>query len=219
MRRASGSTRQAKRKREEGAAPPDRHAQFDYLYRQGQRFLAFQPPVLSGAAQKNENRGNFKHPGHEDSLVGKAPRVRGSDCPAHGLGKAIPDGGYDLAKAQGWVRGGISQETAEVAVAPIRAFFHSSGQPLYPHAPDLYSTADGGSITAVASAYGNPPSTSWLHSLPLPLPVSPFPPGTSKGKKIAPRLCSFLSQKWRGRPRLDRVTLVNLSGPPNPTRA
>ena len=47
---------------------------------------------------------------------------------------------------------------------------------------------------------------------PLTIQVSHFPPGTSKWNKIEHRLFSFISKNWRGRPLLDRVTVVNLIG-------
>ena len=142
--RESGYTLQANRKRDEGASHPDRNAQFEYIYRQVQSFLALQQPVISVDAKKKENLGNFKNPGQEYHLVGKAPRVRVYDFPDKVLGKAIPYGVYDLAKDQGWVSVGISHDTAEFAVATIRAWWQKLGKPLYQHATDLYIMADGG---------------------------------------------------------------------------
>ncbi len=37
-----------------------------------------------------------------------------------------------------------------------------------------------------------------------------FPAGTSKGNTIEPRLFSFLSQNWRGKPLVSHETMVNL---------
>ena len=142
--RESGFTLQTNRKQDEGASHPDRNAQFEYIYRQVQSFLALQQPVISVDAKKKENLGNFKNPGQEYHLVGKAPRVRVYDFPDKVLGKAIPYGVYDLAKDQGWVSVGISHDTAEFAVATIRAWWQKLGKPLYQHATDLYIMADGG---------------------------------------------------------------------------
>ena len=49
-------------------------------------------------------------------------------------------------------------------------------------------------------------------ALHLTIQVSHFPPGTSKWNKIEHRMFSFISKNWRGRPLLDRVTVVNLIG-------
>jgi hypothetical protein len=40
--------------------------------------------------------------------------------------------------------------------------------------------------------------------------VCHFPPGTSKWKKIEHRLFSFISRNWRGRPLVDRQSIVSL---------
>ena len=42
--------------------------------------------------------------------------------------------------------------------------------------------------------------------------VSHFPPGTSKWNKIEHRLFSFITKNWRGKPLIDRATIVNLIG-------
>jgi hypothetical protein len=44
----------------------------------------------------------------------------------------------------------------------------------------------------------------------LEITVCHFPPGTSKWNKIEHRLFSFISKNWRGRPLVDRATIVNL---------
>ncbi len=42
--------------------------------------------------------------------------------------------------------------------------------------------------------------------------VSHLPPGMSKWNKIEHKMLSFISQNWRGRPLIDRATVVNLIG-------
>src|SRR3989344_4095691 len=44
----------------------------------------------------------------------------------------------------------------------------------------------------------------------LPIRVCHFPPGTSKWNKIEHRMFSFISKNWRGKPLLDRATVINL---------
>jgi DDE family transposase len=44
----------------------------------------------------------------------------------------------------------------------------------------------------------------------LRIAVGPFPPGTSKGTKIAPWLVSLLSPNWRGRPLVSHEGVVHL---------
>jgi transposase len=210
--RQSGYTLQANRKRDEGASHPDRNAQFEYIYQQGQRFLATRQPVTSVDAKKKENLGNFKNPGQEYHPSGKVPRVRVYDFFDKARGKAIPYGVYDLAKDQGWVSVGISHETAEFAVATIRAWWQKLGKPLYKQATDLYITADGGGSNGSRVRLWKTELQRLAKALRLTIHVSHFPPGTSKWNKIEHRMFSFISKNWRGRPLLDRVTVVNLIG-------
>jgi transposase len=210
--RESGYTLQANRKRDEGASHPDRNAQFEYIYHKVQRFLATHQPVISVDAKKKENLGNFKNPGQEYPPRGQAPRVRVYDFVDKALGKAIPYGVYDLAKDQGWVSVGISHDTAEFAVATIRAWWQKLGKPLYKQATDLYITADGGGSNGSRVRLWKTELQRLAKTLHLTIHVSHFPPGTSKWNKIEHRMFSFISKNWRGRPLLDRVTVVNLIG-------
>lgn len=210
--RQSGYTLHAKRKRDAGASPPERDAQFEYISQKGHRLLATRQPVISVDAKKKENLGNFTNPGQESHPIGKAPRVRVDDCFDKALGKAIPYGGYDLAKEQGWVRVGISHDTAEFAAATIRAWWQKLGKPLYKQATDLYITADGGGSNGSRVRLWKTELQRLATALRLTIHVSHFPPGTSKWNKIEHRLFSFISKNWRGRPLLDSVTVVNLIG-------
>jgi transposase len=210
--RESGYTLQANRKRDEGASHPDRDAQFEYIYRKVQSFLASTHPVISVDAKKKENLGNFKNPGQEYHPVGQAPRVRVYDFPDKALGKALPYGVYDLAKDQGWVSVGISHDTAEFAVATIRAWWQKLGKSLYNQTTDLYITADGGGSNGSRVRLWKTELQRLANALHLTIHVSHFPPGTSKWNKIEHRMFSFISKNWRGRPLLDRVTVVNLIG-------
>src|SRR4029453_5341378 len=210
--RESGYTLQANRKRDEGASHPERNAQFEYIYQKVQCFLATRQPVISVDAKKKENLGNFKNPGLEYHPIGKAPRVRVYDFLDKALGKAIPYGVYDLAKNQGWVSVGISHDTAEFAVATIRPWWQKLGKPLYKHATALYITADGGGSNGSRVRLWKTELQRLAKALHLTIHVSHFPPGTSKWNKIEHRMFSFISKNWRGRPLLDRVTVVNLIG-------
>jgi transposase len=213
--RESGYTLQANRKRDEGASHPARNAQFEYIYRKVQGFLASTQPVISVDAKKKDNLGNFKNPGQEYHPGGKARQGRVYDFPEKALGKAIPYGVDDLAKDQGWGSVGISHATAEFAVATIRAWWPKLGKPLYQQATDLYITADGGGSNGSRVRLWKTELQRVANTLHLTLHVSHFPPGTSKWNKSEHRRFSVISKNWRGRPLLDRVTLVNLIGNTN----
>jgi hypothetical protein len=208
----SGYPLQSNRKRDEGTSHPDRNAQFEYIYQKVQRFQAATQPVSSVDAKKKENLGNFKNSGRAYHPSGKAPQVRVSDFLAPEQGKAVPYGGYDLTEDQGWVSVGISHDTAEFAVATIRAWWQQLGKPLYKKATALYITADGGGSNGSRVRLWKTELHRLANDLHLTLQVSHFPPGTSKWNKIEHRRFSFISKNWRGRPLLDRVTVVNLIG-------
>jgi transposase len=210
--RESGYTLQANRKRDEGASHSDRNGQFEHIYQKVQGFLATRPPVISVDAKKKENLGNFKHAGTEYHRSGKAPQVRVDDFLDQERGKAIPYGVYDLAKDQGWVSVGISHDTAEFAVATIRAWWRQMGKPLYKQATELYITAEGGGSNGSRVRLWKTELQRLANALHLTIHVSHFPPGTSKWNKIEQRMFSFISKNWRGRPLLDSVTVVNLIG-------
>jgi Rhodopirellula transposase DDE domain len=59
---------------------------------------------------------------------------------AHGLGKVIPYGIYDVGRNQGWVSVGIDHDTSEFAVDSILAWWRYMGCKTYPQA----SMADAG---------------------------------------------------------------------------
>jgi transposase len=208
----SGYTLQSNRKRDEGTSHPDRNAQFEYIYQQVQRFQAATQPVISVDAKKKENLGNFKNSGREYHPSGKAPQVRVYDFLDPEQGKVVPYGVYDLTEDQGWVSVGISHDTAEFAVATIRAWWQQMGKPLYKKARELYITADGGGSNGSRVRLWKTELQRLANDLHLTLHVSHFPPGTSKWNKIEHRMFSFISKNWRGRPLLDRVTVVNLIG-------
>src|SRR5262249_53087558 len=198
---------QANRKRDEGASHPDRNEQFEHIYQKVQGFLATRQPVISVDAKKKENLGNFKNAGTEYHRAGKAPQVRVYDFLDKGRGKAIPYGVYDLAKDQGWVSVGISHDTAEFAVATIRAWWRQLGKPLYKQATDLYITADGGGSNGSRVRLWKTELQRLANALHLTIHVSHFPPGTSKWNKIEHRMFSFISKNWRGPPPLRRLDL------------
>jgi hypothetical protein len=210
--RESGYPRQAKRKRAEGASPPGRHEQFAPSSPQAQGFRAPRHPVIAGDAQQQESLGNCQKAGTEDPRSGKAPQGRVYDLLEPGRGQALPYGVDDLARERGWGSAGSSHATAEFAVATRHAGWRQRGQPLDQQATARSIPAEGGGRTGSRVRLGQTDLQRLAHALPLTLQGWHFPPGTSKGKKSEQRLFSFIPTNGRGRPLLDRVTVVNLSG-------
>jgi hypothetical protein len=175
-------------------------------------FQAATQPVISVDAKQKEHRGNCKNPGQEDAPPGKAPQGRVDEFLDPAPGQALPYGVSDLTEAQGWGSVGLRAETAAFAVATSRTWWQQRGKPLYKQATELEISAEGGGSNGSRGRLGKTERPRLAHDLHLTLHVSHFPPGTSKWNKLAQRLFSFLSKNWRGRPLLDGVTVVNLSG-------
>lgn len=96
------------------------------------------------------------------------------DFPDPKIGKTVPYGVYDVGANTGWVLVGADHYTAAFAVAALRRWWQSMGQPPYPDAPQLLICADAG-----GSADQTPTGTgcgkwSWQPSLVKPDFPSPF---------------------------------------------
>src|SRR5262249_57224856 len=87
---------QALRKTREGAAHPDRDAQFVYINEQTQAFQAQGYPVVSVDAKKKELVGEFKTGGREWQPPGEPEQVRVYDFVDKARGKARPYGVDDV---------------------------------------------------------------------------------------------------------------------------
>lgn len=125
-------------------------------------------------------------------------------------GKVSPYGVYDLSKNQGWVSVGISGDTAEFAVNRIKMWWFKMGMSCYPKARKLYITADCGGSNGYRVKLWKTQLQKLANEIHLEIHVSHFPPGTSKWNKIEHKMFSFISQNWRGKPLIDRATVVNL---------
>jgi hypothetical protein len=208
--KVAGYSLQANRKTREGAAHPDRDAQFRYLaglithgHQHGQ-------PAISVDTKKKELVGDFKNGGREWRPQGQPLPVRVHDFLDPELGKAIPYGVYDLANNEGWVSVGIAHDTAEFAVNAIRLWWTRMGRHRFRRAHTLLITADGGGSNGPRSRLWKWALQRLADDFDLTLSVCHLPPGTSKWNKIEHRLFSFISQNWRGRPLVSHQAIVNL---------
>ena len=202
---------QANRKVNEGKKNyPDRNAQFEYINEKTKEFQNKKQPTISVDAKKKENIGNFKNNGKEYHKKGQPQEVNVYDFIDKKLGKVAPYGVYDVLHNKGWVNVGISSDTAEFAVESIRTWWQRMGRPLYRQAKELFITADGGGSNGYRTKLWKKELQRLANELKLVIHVSHFPPGTSKWNKIEHRMFSFISKNWRGKPLLDRATVVNL---------
>ena len=86
-------------------------------------------------AKKKELVGDFRNPGREWRRRGQPEEVRAKDFQDKRLGKAIPEGVYDLRRNEGWVSVGVDHDTAEFAVESIRRWWQEMGAAAYPRGP------------------------------------------------------------------------------------
>ena len=196
----AGYSLQANRKTREGAAHPDRNAQFEHINTSVRSFHDRSQPAISVDAKKKELIGDFKNAGREWHPCGEPEEVRVHDFLDKALGKAIPYGVYDILNNQGWVSVGIDHDTAQFAVHSIRTWWKKMGRRRFPRARQLLITADGGGSNSHRSRLWKVSLQKLADELGLKLVVCHFPPGTSKWNKIEHRLFSFITQDWRGRP-------------------
>jgi Rhodopirellula transposase DDE domain len=201
---------QGNRKTREGLQHPDRNAQFENINRQVQRFADRDHPVISVDTKKKEMLGDFKNGGREWNPQGQPELVRVHDFLDKVLGKAIPYGVYDVGANEGWVNVGIDHDTAQFAAMSIRGWWLNMGQSRYPKTRRLLITADGGGSNSFRCRLWKVALQDLATEFELKVQVCHFPPGTSKWNKIEHRMFCHITRNWRGRPLLDRQTVVNL---------
>jgi hypothetical protein len=203
---------QATRKTTEGAAHPDRDAQFQHIAATAATFQQRGQPVISVDAKKKELIGDFKNGGREWQPAGQPERVRVHDFPSQALGKVTPYGVFDIAANQGWVSVGTDHDTAAFAVDTLGRWWEQMGAPLYPEATDLLITADSGGSNSSRGRLWKLELQRLADRTGLRLHVCHYPPGTSKWNKIEHGLFCHITQNWRGRPLISHEVVVELIG-------
>lgn len=208
-----GYSLQANRKVNEGKKDhPDRNAQFLFINEKTKAFQQENRPVISVDTKKKENIGLFKNKGQTYRKKGDPEKVNVYDFLDQEKGKVSPYGIYDLDKNNGWVNVGISSDTAAFAVNSIRAWWYDLGKDCYKNATEILITADCGGSNGSRVRLWKVELQKLATELQMVVHVSHFPPGTSKWNKIEHKLFCFISKNWRGRPLIDRATVVHLIG-------
>src|SRR4051794_26660832 len=208
--RLLGYSLQANVKTREGASHPDRDAQFAHINAVVRAALAAGEPVISVDTKKKEPVGDFKNAGREWRPKGEPELVRVHDFKDKQLGKAIPDGVYDIAANQGRVSVGIDHDTAQFAVNSIRSWWQHLGRDRYPRATRLQITADCGGSNGNRVRLWKVELQRLADETGLQIGVCHLPPGTSKWNRIEHRLFSYITINWRGKPLHCLQTVVNL---------
>jgi hypothetical protein len=203
---------QGTRKTLEGAAHPDRDAQFRYINRCVKVFQRAGQPVISVDAKKKELVGPFANGGRDYQPHGQPERVRTHDFPDKQLGTICPYGVYDPTHNRGWVSVGIDHDTAQFAVESIRRWWWHIGKEAYPQAHAVLITADGGGSNASRNRLWKVALQKLAAEIGITIYVRHFPPGTSKWNKIEHRMFCHITENGRGRPLISREVVVNLIG-------
>lgn len=209
---ASGYSLQSTKKTLEGASHPDRNEQFEFINERVDKFQARGAPVISVDTKKKELVGDFKNAGREWQPKGTPVPVRVHDFIDRDLGKVIPYGVYDIARNVGWVNVGVDHDTPEFAVRSIADWWKCMGKRAYPQTKELLITADSGGSNAARSRLWKAELQRFADRTGIAVSVSHLPPGTSKWNKIEHRLFCHITENWRGRPLVDRETVVQLIG-------
>ncbi len=149
--RASGYSLQANAKTKEGIAHPDRNAQFEFINAKVQAFLARGLPVVSVDAKKKESVAANANRGREWEPKGTPVEVTLHDFFDTGASSAIPYGIYDVGKNVGFVNVGTDHDTPTFAARSFEKWWDQMGVEFYPHAKDVFITADAGGSNASKS--------------------------------------------------------------------
>jgi hypothetical protein len=187
------------KKREAGAAHPEREAQFEHIGEQRQAFAEAGLPIISVDTKKKDLIGDFKNPGQ--AWRREAETVNVHDFLNDALGRAVPYGIYDLIHNRGTVVVGNSADTPEFAVEAIAHWWDSDGAVAFPQTDQVLILADGG------GSNGYRPRL-WKQQLQdqlcdrrgLTVTVCHYPTGCSKWNPIEHRLFSQISNNWAGKP-------------------
>jgi hypothetical protein len=190
---------QANDKQQEGASPPDRDRQFEYIRKQRAEHQVNQQPSLSVDTKKKELVGNFKNSGQ--TWCQTPERVNVHDFPSEALGRAVPYGLYDRQHNCGTVYVGQSADTPAFAVDNIAAWCQTELLQRFPGATQLLIEADaGGSNSCRSRVWKRDLQEKVADGFGLTVTVCHYPTGTSKWNPIEHRLFSEISKTWAGCP-------------------
>jgi hypothetical protein len=197
------------KKQEAGSQHPERDAQFRYIERQKQAFMAAGEPIISVDTKNKELIGNFKNAGQAWSQEAAAVNVH--DFLSEALGRSVPYGIYDVQRHDGVVYVGHSADTAEFAVQAIERWWQDYGHPAYPKATALLILADAGGSNGCRPRLWKEQLQSHLSdTLGLAITVCHYPTGCSKWNPIEHRLFSQISIHWAGQPLRTFETMLSL---------
>ena len=204
------SLQQNKKMEQVGTPHVDKGKQFDHINDRVKACFEAGIPAISIDCKKKEIVGNYKNGGAE--WCEKGQPVLTKDHEFLWGTKAAPYGVYDMLENEGFVKVGISADTAEFAVATIESWWKEIGKSKYPCAKRIYITADGGGSNGSRNRLWKKKLQDFANDNNIEVEVSHFSPGASKWNKIEHCLFSQITHNWRGRPLESLAVIVNLIG-------
>ena len=198
---AAGYSLQANRKTREGAAHPDRDAQFRHINAQVRQFQAGGPAGdLGGHEEEGIGRG-FQECRADVAPDGPARDGAGARLPHPGPGQ-----GHPLRRLRPHAQRRAGSASASTTTRPALPCARSAGggrrwgARAIRRARALLITADGGGSNGARLRLWKWELQQLANARGLTITVCHFPPGTSKWNKIEHRLFSYISRNWRGQP-------------------
>lgn len=197
--RKMGFSPKANKRKQGRLGCPERDEQFKYIACQREQFTTTGLPVISIDSKKTELIGEFMNKGR--TWRRQAEEVNEHDFPGAAKCRAIPFGIYDIARNEGHVYVGVSNNTPGFAVHSITRWWQDEGHRSYPNASSLLILADsGGSNGCRARAWKLSLQQRLCNEYGLTVTVCHYPTGCSKWNPIEHRLFSFISRNWEGKP-------------------
>jgi hypothetical protein len=178
---------------------PERDEQFRYIAAQKQHFITAGWPVISVDTKKKELIGEFRNNGR--TWRREAEEVNEHDFPGVAKWRAVPFGIYNVAKNEGYVYVGISNDTPEFAAYSIAQWWKDEGCRAYPIGSELLILADSGGCNGWrARAWKLYLQEKLCDKFGVTVTVCHYPTGCSKWNPVEHRLFSFISTNWQGKP-------------------
>jgi len=197
--RKMGFSMKANQRKQGRLGCSERDEQFKYIASHREEFATAGLPVISIDTKKTELIGNFMNKGR--TWRRQAEEVNEHDFPGASKCRAVPFGIFDIARNEGHVYVGVSNNTPGFVVHSIARWWQDVGCRVYPDTRSLLILADsGGSNGCRARAWKLSLQQRLCNKFGLTVTVCHYPTGCSKWNPVEHRLFSFISKNWEGKP-------------------
>ena len=136
--RCRGYSLQANAKTRRASSHPDRDAQFRHINETATRGVAAGQPVISVDTKKKELVGDFKNGGRDGARRARPTRSASTTSSTSSSARRSPTASTTSPATAAGSTSGSTHDTAQFAVASIRAWWQHMGQQRYPAATALH---------------------------------------------------------------------------------